>query len=66
VQQFNTNQRKELNESNIMKKAASIVLVLLMVTSMSSCKLFRGKNKCDTCPSWKAEVKQIEPVKEKV
>lgn len=46
-----------------MKRIASITFIILL---MSSCKLFRGKNKCDTCPSWKAEVEQVAPVKEKV
>jgi hypothetical protein len=43
-----------------MKKIASITFIILLMTSMSSCKLFRGKNKCDTCPSWKAEMKQVD------
>ena len=49
-----------------MKRIASITFNILLMSSMSSCKLFRGKNKCDTCPSWMAEVKQVDPVKEKV
>ena len=48
-----------------MKKIASITFIVLIMTSMSSCKLFRGKNKCDTCPSWKAEMKKVDTIKVK-
>lgn len=27
---------------------------------MSSCSLFRKKNKCDTCPSWKSEIERLD------
>lgn len=45
----------------IMNKTKIQLLILILISiSMSSCKLFRKKNKCDTCPSWKTQIEQLE------
>lgn len=43
-----------------MKKLSIIIVVILIAVGMSSCKLFRKKNKCDTCPSWKSEIEILD------
>jgi len=43
-----------------MKKLSVIIIVVLIAVGMSSCKLFRKKNKCDTCPSWKTQIENLE------
>lgn len=35
-----------------MKSIKNIVIVILAVAFLSSCSLFRKKNKCNSCPSW--------------
>ncbi len=40
-------------------KIIGFTLIVLMAFGMSSCFLFRGKNKCGDCPTWsKQEVEQ--------
>lgn len=39
-------------------RVLTLSIIIFVAISMSSCSLFRKKNKCDTCPSWKAEVEQ--------
>ncbi len=39
-----------------MKKISIIITIVTMVIGLSSCRLFRKKNKCNTCPTWKAEL----------
>jgi hypothetical protein len=34
------------------KKYSVAVLLLLLITGVSSCGLFKGKNKCGDCPTW--------------
>jgi hypothetical protein len=43
-----------------MKKLSVIIIAILIVVGISSCRIFRKKNKCDTCPSWKSEIEQAE------
>lgn len=34
------------------KKYLSIAFLLMVAVSLSSCGLFRKKNRCNTCPKW--------------
>ncbi|MCB0759879.1 MAG: hypothetical protein KDC12_00045 [Flavobacteriales bacterium] len=37
-------------------------LCLLMITAaITSCSVFRKKNRCNTCPTWRDEVEVVDP-----
>lgn len=40
------------------KKYSKLMLLIVGISALNSCALFKGKNKCGECPTWsKAEVK---------
>ncbi len=43
-------------------KKKGVAFILIISLGMSSCALFRTKNKCNTCPSWSQsiEIKKTE------
>lgn len=45
-----------------MKCTKNVLTVILVATLLSSCSLFRKKNKCNTCPTWDSiELAEIGP-----
>ena len=48
-----------------MKKGLTLLILGVFVLSVSSCSLFRKKNKCMSCPTWKDEVELESDIKDK-
>jgi|GEM_PF-4237085 len=44
------------------RSAASILTLFMLVAVLSSCSLFRKKNKCVSCPTWHDEIQTELPV----
>ena len=44
------------------RSAVSILTFFILVTVLSSCSLFRKKNKCVNCPTWNDEIQTELPI----